>query len=1836
MAIILLPAQMRADSFSSLWKQVDAARAKDLPQSELALLRKISAKAQAEKAYGHLLKAEMLAARCQVQVSRDSLAPVVQRLERKAADADRHNAVLGAVYHSLLGKVYLNGFAGEDSCLAWSRRHYALSLAHPEQLARAKATGYEPAVKTGYDSRVFGHDLLSVLSFEAHSYQAAHQYYATHYNRAATMLMALRMLDEHKPWNPDHWRKSRHIARLDSLIYEYADLTECGEAAIARYNYMSDCRNTTNGERVAWINYALDKWGSWPHLNTLRNEKTRLTNPSVSLELDGSCTSPVRPLRGVLHTTNAGRVTVSATRLNTTGWECGYNNEAILKDEAALRKLLLPRTRQTMTRNYVGLPEYETRDDSIELQLKEPGVYLVEVASDKAENTVSRQLCYVTTLFVINQALSKHKIRYAIVDAQSGQPVAGAHLRLYYRKMGPNYPERTVNLTADKKGEVIWQSTGERSTPDYIWAWTPQDKSFPAARSFTQYYRRGSSGKRKQTLVYTDRAVYRPGQTVRVSVVAYSQDDLKVNAAEGKSVKLTLKDTRYKDVATRTLTTDAYGTASTDVVLPQGMPNGTWSLTCGDGGWHTFQVAEYKRPTFDVTLPEVKAEYHEGDTLVVTGTARTYAGMPVAHGKVAYNVWRREAFYRYAWTPRSGNADTMLEQAETTTDEQGHFTMEIPMTMPDEGRQRFFNIRTSVTVTDANGETHDASLTLPLGAKSTLFDCNVPDKALADSLRTIRFTQRNLAGLELDAEVAYTIDGRTATARTGTDVALTPADLTSGQHTLHAVCGTDTIDTRYVVFRFTDPRPVVKTKDWMYCSADRFADASTPVYVQVGSSDKGVHVFYTLFSDKEMIESGTFELDNSNHNRRFDYKPAYGKQLICNYAWVRDGQLYYHKVRIDRPVPDKRLAMKWSTFRDRLTPGQKEEWRLHLTTPDGKPAKAQLMAVIYDKSLDRISRHTWSLNIGFDTPFLSSSCQTINNYHAEFSLARPWTALKDMAPEFTRLDTRLADLTSRVFIRGLGGSGLNEPLTIGYHDMASRKNVPASAQAGMVLAKKQTLMNTAEAKEESAPQAPHADDAAPGIQVRENLQETAFFYPALETDDKGDVALRFTLPESVTTWHFMGLAHDREMRSALLEGDAVAQKSVMIEPNLPRFLRRGDKGTLSARISNTTDKTLQGTARLVFINPETRKTVAQSQARFTAEPGSTTAVTFPVDVNAMAADGCSLLVCKATAEAAGCTDGEQHYLPILSDRQPVVSTQPFTIVGAGEKTLDVAATLAGMKNASQTRVSLEYTAHPAWLLIQSLPSLTQPDSKNAVSLCASFYANALARHLVQAQPRIKDVMARWKQELGTETSETSQLAKNQDVKDLLLAETPWTADAADETEQHRQLINFFDGNMVDNRQETLLAELTKLQRPDGSFSWFPGMAGSRYLTGEVALQLTRLAMLTGEDTPAASAVRTRALGYMLDCMVKDVARMKQQEKQGHKVKSLDSESLLQLYVTALDQTRMKDSRKDAHDYLMNILVKQPVFEDIRSKALAAVVLARTGHKNLAKDYVESIRQHTVCTETMGRYFDGARAAYSWSDYRMPTQVTAVEALQLVAPDDRQTISEMQRWILQQKRTQRWTSPVVAMESIYAFFVPKAGKQPDLGMLSDTSGAEITADGHRLPATATTAGLGYVKVTLPASGVKTVRISKSATDTSWGALYVSGVQPMADVEAASKGLSVKREVMGGKALKVGDKVKVRLTVKADRDYDFVQLQDRRAACLEPVDASSGYRQGAYVDIKDASTRYYMDRLPKGKTILETEYYIDRKGDYTAGAVTVQCAYAPEYAGRDKGTVMQVEE
>ena len=1849
--LLLLPVNILADSFSTLWKQVDAAKKKDLPQTQITLLSRIADKATSEKAYGHLLKAELLIAKCKSQISSDSIEPQILRFEAVATQNEKKNPVLAAVYHCVLGNLYQTN-SSLDSSAVRSQRHFAQAMAHPELLAQTKTTGFEPMVVNGYDSRLFNHDLLSLLAYETGNYQVAHDYYATHYNRAATMMMALNRLRQRKPEPIDNWHKSRYVASLDSLISLYADLDECGEVAIERYNYISRCSQTTNQERMEAVNYAVNKWGSWPHTNVLRNEKQLLTEPYVRLQADFTTTSTVRPLKGLLKVTNAGKVYISTTKLSTTGWDCGYDNRMDLDNDKAIKPLLLPSTRRVMTLNYAGLPEYQVKEDSVSLPFSEPGVYLVEVSADKTETATDRMVCYVTNLFVINQALSKTKIRYAVVDAKSGQPVVGAHLRLFYRKLGPNYPEQTINLVTDKKGEVIFESTRkDRPTPDYIYAWTATDKAFPKANSYTDYSQGFRGGKTDNVRIYTDRSIYRPGQTVHVALVNYVQDRQTVVPVSGKKISLTLRNANNKEVAVHELTTDAYGSASTDFALPADGLNGNYSLSDGKGAWQNFEVAEYKRPTFEVTLPKVTEKYQDGDTVVVKGTAKTYAGVPVSGGKVSYTVSRKEAFYGWWWRSRFSQDDATLSEGTTTTDKDGHFVVELPMLLPEGGKRGFFHIMAQVKVTDANGESHEAEMSLPLSTRTTFFTCDIPDKVLADSLKTMTFTQTNLAGLKVDNPVAYTIDGQPYTAQTDKPIDLSALHFASGEHTLHAVCAGDTLDRKFVVFRIEDKQPVVKTHDWSYCTADKFKDTTTPVYLQVGTSDENVHVFYTLFSEKGMVENGTFDLSNTIYTRKFNYREDYGDMLVFNYAWVRDGMLYNHTVRIERPQPDKRLMVKWSTFRDRLVPGQKEEWRLHISTPDGKPAKAQLMSVLYDKSLDQIRKHDWGLNITFPVSFFSGSWKTIENESCYIRVMKYYSPLKDMEPIFSHFDASLFRW-NQFFVRGRGGfamldecygtpSPVHCDITGSVRLMAKPEMaVNNEVAVGTVLAAR---------KYKSAARIGKAQDAEEGTggnQVRANLQETAFFYPALETDDNGNATLRFTLPESVTTWKFMGLAHDKEMRTGKIEGETVAQKSLMVQPNMPRFLRKGDVGTLSSRISNTTDKVLSGTAHLYFINPETDKTVAQQTERFSVEANGATTVSFPVDVDKLTDEDNTLLVCKVVAEAAGCSDGEQHYLPILSNQQQVVNTIPFSLYGKGETTIDIASVVKSMKNVKNQKVMVEYADNPAWLLVQSLPSLLGTNAEDAITLSGSFYANALAYSLLHQSPRLKNVMDLWRQEKGKEKSTDSPLQKNQDVKDLLLAESPWLADAEKESEQISQLVNLFDENAINNRQETLTGKLMKLQRPDGSFSWFPGMQGSTFVTSSVASTILRLRlMLDMKGNPKtvtplmyklSMAIKERALGYLQNCMVKQVEHMKQMEKKGHKPEAIDYETLTQLYLFALDDQPLKGKYKDAQDYLMDILLKQPVMKDIRAKAVAAVVFARTGHMDRAKEYVESIKQFTVYNDLMGRYFDGSRAAYYWNDFRMPAQVAAIEALKLVTPDDQQTISEMQRWILQQKHVQRWDSPVVGTEAVYSFFTPKMGEKPNLDILAPCDKAQLFLDGKLMDTDKPTAGVGYVKTTIDNLHAKTLTVKKQNAGTSWGSVYVTGMQPMADVNSSANGLSVKREVLGGKDLKVGDKVTVRLTIKADRDYDFVQLQDRRAACLEPVEQVSGYRYGCYFEIKDTSTRCYINKVRKGKTQIEIEYYIDRKGDYQNGATTVQCAYAPEYAGRDKGTVLSVKE
>ena len=514
-------------------------------------------------------------------------------------------------------------------------------------------------------------------------------------------------------------------------------------------------------------------------------------------------------------------------------------------------------------------------------------------------------------------------------------------------------------------------------------------------------------------------------------------------------------------------------------------------------------------------------------------------------------------------------------------------------------------------------------------------------------------------------------------------------------------------------------------------------------------------------------------------------------------------------------------------------------------------------------------------------------------------------------------------------------------------------------------------------------------------------------------------------------------------------------------------------------------------------------------------------------------------------------------------------------------------------------------------MVQALPAVGSPSDDNAISLAASFYANGLGRYIINQNPQIKNVFELWKQE-PNEASLTSQLEKNEDLKNLVLSETPWVLDADNETEQKHRLVDFFDENLMDNRLSTCVEKLQKLQNDEGAWTWFPGMPSSFYTTVAVSEMLVRLNALT-EKQSATSAMLNKAFGYMGQEMIELVKELKKAEKKGE-VYFPSYKALQWLYLVTLDGRQLPADVQQANSYLINLLKKDIKRQSIYDKALAAVIFAKVDAKR-AQEYAQSLKEYTVYREEMGRYYDTPRAGYSWFDYKIPTQSIAIEALQQLTPNDVQTIDEMQRWLLQQKRTQAWDTPINSVNAVYAFL-----KGQECRLVQSSNMPVICIDARTVALPNATSAIGYAKTELPKGKQLTIR--KTTDGTSWGAVYAQFFQQTKNIAENGSGLTIKREILN-KDLKVGDRLKVRLTITADRDYDFVQVVDKRAACMEPVKPLSGYHAGAYITPRDNATCYFFGMLSKGTHVIETEYYIDRAGTYETGTATVECAYAPEF-------------
>lgn len=1819
--------QATAQTYDNLWKQADIIAQKDQPKSEIGVMKKIISKASAAKDYGQLLAAEMRLVMLWKEISADSLTPNVKRMEAEALKTN--DPMLKAVRYAVLGKVYHDNPYGievdeasleqrEDASyyqsqrkvnLKKSREFFKKAMAHPELLAKHTSTEYVPLTLKGVDGSSFKNDLLHLIGFEADSKEAYLQLY-TYYNkvenRGAACLCAYKLIEKYRQDDVREVKKSKYLRTIDSLIHVYQDIPEAGELAVEHFRFMERSTDAKAQDKLNYINYALSHWGGWSRMNVLRNAQKRLTEPMFSVEDMPLVLRPTEKKWVHLNVRNLQNLKISISRLNITA-----DNDYNAQDEAIYKMLLKKTTKlhqKDFSRNYYGRPDYEEVKDSIEIGGNLPlGAYLMEVTSDNTGIAPQRELFYVSNLAVMIQQLPDDRHRYVVVNATDGQPIAGAKIELYDQRYDfkTKKDKRLVHarLTTDENGEAYFKNVdGE------VLISTNNDKFTPARDIYlsrTRYYEKKDNETKYQ--VYTDRALYRPGQKVHVTAISYTVKKGLDASVPGKSMELkfVLSDANWKQVAEQKATTDEYGTASVDFELPKEGKTGLYSISVNGTASEYFRVEEYKRPTFEITFPKVNEKYNWGDTVVVKASAKTYAGVPVQGAKVEYQVTRRNQL----WWWGAGSAGQLVKTDSCVTREDGTFDVEIPLEASLSGKDeadmsdfmriaRFFNFEVSAIVTDISGESHEGVMSLPLGTKPTILTVNLPKRIEADSLKTVTFAYRNASGMPISSRLKYRIDkGEWKDAEANAPVSIkefassassASSSLVwkSGVHQLEAICGQDTLQQKFTLFSMKDTHPVEPTTEWYYQTAKTFPRDGKPVYIQVGSSENGAHIVYSIIAGNKLLEKGAWELGDSIVTLPFTYKEEYASGIVLNYSFVKQGKCYTRMMSIARPLPEKKLNVAWKTFRNRLTPGQKEEWTLRITTPDGKPAKAQLMSVLYDKSLDQIAPHFWNLSLDF--------YQSLPNCYWKHNLTfRPFY-LNGVYPtkyyDEKQLDVDKFDgkfFSYYAYMQAVELSKLERSLGGTVESVRIKKDELVKEEGRVMKIRGSKMVRVGAAAPsankvfdvvEEMPQFVGGSGSDVGqyldnVQVRENLNETAFFYPALESDNNGNVAIRFTLPESVTTWKFMGLAHDKEMRNGLLVDEAVAQKTVMVQPNMPRFLREGDKATIVAKLSNTSDKKVSGNARMQILDAETQKVVWQKTQNYSINAEGSATVSF--DVQGLKE---GVYINKVVAAGNGYSDGEQHYLPVLSARELVVNTLPITLHQQGEQNFDLSKLFLDKegkqaKGTEEAKVTVEYTNNPSWLMIKALPAISNPDDEDAISLMSAIYANTI----------------------------TTYIQKN------LSLET--------------------------NRLQNQVEKLRKLQNNDGSFSWWKGMKGSRYMTTAVAEMMVRLNAIAGTQK-SISKMLTSAINYLSWQTAREVREMKKMEEKKHKV-SPSEQALHYLYILSMDGRKMKENFEQDQAYLLDKMSKMTSDFTIYGKARAAVVLAKNSQQNAAYrekagEYLQSVNEYAVYREEMGRYYDTRKALYSWRNYKIPTQVSVIEAMQLLKPNDKQTIEELQRWLLMSKRTQVWDTPVNTVDAVYAFM-----KGNESNWNKKAENAVLKLDGKQLPMPQDSTMLGYIK-TEKVGKASTLSINKKSDYTSWGAVYAEFKQPLSEIASSESGIKVRRVVVTAESqgkekslAKVGEKVKVTLMITADRDYDFVEIEDKRAACLEPVNQQSGYQwgMGCYVSPKDNTTNFYFDRLSKGKHVVEMEYYVDRNGEYQAGSCSARCAYSPEFCGRD---------
>ena len=1844
-AVSVMP--VAAQTYETLWKDVQAAQQKDLPKTVLTAVRHIYDKAQAEGNRVEQMKAMLVLVQQGWTLSPDTARVFIKEFEAMPDAPD--SAAVNALRHALLGSAYMWISAGRSDTAAVSaaRRHVRRALQPMETLRRASAKDYLPLFAEGKDSRLFGDDVLSVVLRSvcaanllpreecAAAYGQAIAGYLADGNRAAVLLLHLDSLDAVSADNYNN------IEVLRRMVEEYADLPQAVYASIAlcRAYQAADIPQADSlanaAARAALVRYGKTDGAAW-----LRNFLKSQEQPKAEIADLPTLCLPGRAYTVAVKARNLKMAGLRFLPLGLTAYDYETGEWTIDK----LRKIA-GKAVASVTKTLRAVPPYAEQTDSMTFSLNAPGLYLCELLADG--RCLSREVVRVSGVRALRLAVSSKETRVVLVDGATGKPLKGGAVKAYCT----NTRSAQAAYQCDSTGQVLLPR-GNYSLRYF--ASHGKDAFAPAFNVPSGFFYDGNADNRlrKSWQIFTDRSIYRPGQAVRFGGICFTRQGDAFQTMPNRPLTVRLYDTNHRQLAETQLLTDAFGTVSGSFDLPSVVLPGLFSIeaksTEGNGSAYcSIRVEEYKRPAFTVTIDQPAAAYAPGDTLHISGTARTYTGLPVGDAEVS---WRLSA--RTYW--RVANADDAPQSGLCVTDSAGRFSVNIVVPpLPSRKAMPYiiYIYELACDVTAEGGETNSASLSLRTASRRSWLSAQWPQAICKEMPGTVLVRRTNAAGTELGGKGMYAIFKDGATVFKGRFTAGEPfstaelAGLPSGAYAVALAVGEDTDTVRFTIFSEQDVRtPTPDRPLWHYVRPSAARDSAL---VLVGSPCKDATLFYDVFGNGRLVESRRIALNDTLFRLELAYKPEWGESGKAWFALMRDGELHSFSVDLLKPAPDKSLRLQWTTFRSTLTPGKEEQWRLRVTHPDGRPADASLMATLYDASLDAFGAMGWSLT---GTDFHRATVYNFWNGGeqpaAMLAGCVSYKSEQEKQLEFTHWRDEL-DIFSTAYY----------PNFRHYRAPVAGMGFPAAAPSkeGLMLKAPVASMDMADklvATDESAEndmKSVDADAAAEG-QMRKNFAETAYFQPQLRTDSLGHVDLVFTLPESLTSWRLKLLAHTQAVDYGLLDTTVVARKEFMLQAHMPRFLRSGDRAALPVTLRNLTGNTLAANVTMQILDAATMHPLAESRQSIKVGANAA-ALTFACDVPAHV----QAVLCRFTAAADGYTDGEEHVLPVLADLTEVRRTLPFSFMQSGAHTLRLD-TLFKEKKAENRRFIVEMCSNPTWYAISALPALSRLESTDAFSLAARYYALALGRYIANALPAVRQYAADLSAGTERETPLSNAFA-------AVAKETPWLREAEAERQRAGELQLLFDSTAYVLRAQSALDKLAALQNADGSWSWYPKMPGNDYITAQNVLLLSRLQNLAGEHTAAPMAAR--GFAFLKKALSEAVEEMKEYERKSRGVTQTSARhavpSRLWLQVVYLYAVRGEKLDENAR-FVLERWSEQASGSDLYAKSLAAIALKSDGQDAKAAALQESLSEYTVGNADIGRFFDSARAPMCAASYRIPTQTIAIEALS-TAPEYAALVDEMRLWLMQSKRTQMWDTSIATADALYCLLaLPSAREDSKMVMKTDINaplsyvlkaGRTVLAEsGNRNEEASAT--VDYVRdiYTDPIASKSTALIVEKPTEgLSWGSVTAIVLMPQEAAAPAGSDLRVTRRFevwqggtwksleQGGAAAKVGDRVRQVATVTAARDFDFVSLRLPRPACFAPRRALSGadWSDGHcyYRAVHDASSELFFEKMPRGTLTVTEEGFIDRAGTYKAGCAAVSCVYAPEYCGSSAAASIAVE-